>query len=119
LKQVKKLNEGVLLKQAKKLNQGVIYFLDCHEGVLLKQAKKLKFVSVFLLEEKKIYTYRVYVIGMYLISFLNVDNLVIYMILNVSQCKIYFISFLFIYVFISLCVCAMFGQNVKGKDKDC
>jgi hypothetical protein len=34
------------LKQAKKLN----------EGVLLKQAKKLKFVSVFLLEEKKIYT---------------------------------------------------------------
>ncbi|WJX51751.1 hypothetical protein P8452_37918 [Trifolium repens] len=31
--------------------------------VLLKQAKKLKFVSVFLLEEKKIYTYRVYVIG--------------------------------------------------------
>ncbi|WJX77442.1 hypothetical protein P8452_60753 [Trifolium repens] len=59
----KKLNEGVLLKQAKKLNQGVIYFLDCHEGVLLKQAKKLKFVSVFLLEEKKIYTYRVYVIG--------------------------------------------------------
>jgi D-alanyl-lipoteichoic acid acyltransferase DltB (MBOAT superfamily) len=47
-------------------------------------------------------------------SFLNVDNLVIYMILNVSECRIYFISFLFMCSFLFVCVQCL-DKNVKGK----